>query len=134
MDRLIRSVRDAGIGPGADVYAELGPTWFHVLRDPDAAAHVLGKLLVVFGPERVLWGTDSIWYGSPQDQIEAFRAFSISEQAVSDLPRRAPLVPLNRHREDRGRWRAIVEALVVVLLALFLTALSLAVYFYLDGL
>jgi hypothetical protein len=28
----------------------------------------------------VLWGTDSIWYGSPQDQIQAFRVFQISEQ------------------------------------------------------
>ena len=28
----------------------------------------------------MLWGTDSIWYGSPQDQIQAFRAFAISEQ------------------------------------------------------
>jgi hypothetical protein len=27
----------------------------------------------------VLWGTDSIWYGSPQDQIQAFRTFQISE-------------------------------------------------------
>jgi len=26
----------------------------------------------------VLWGTDSIWYGSPQDQIQAFRAFKIA--------------------------------------------------------
>jgi hypothetical protein len=28
----------------------------------------------------VLWGTDSIWYGSPQDQIQAFRTFQISSQ------------------------------------------------------
>ena len=26
----------------------------------------------------MLWGTDSIWYGSPQDQIQAFRTFQIS--------------------------------------------------------
>ena len=48
------------------------------MGDPDAAAHVLGKLLTAFGPERILWGTDSIWYGSPQDQIAAFRAFEIT--------------------------------------------------------
>jgi uncharacterized protein len=29
------------------------------------------------GEDNVLWGTDSIWYGSPQDQIQAFRAFEI---------------------------------------------------------
>ena len=28
----------------------------------------------------MLWGTDSIWYGSPQDQIVAFRAFQISKE------------------------------------------------------
>ena len=50
------------------------------MRDPTQAAHVLGKLLARFGPERVCWGTDSIWYGSPQDQIQAFRTFAISEQ------------------------------------------------------
>ena len=33
---------------------------------------------MAFGPERILWGTDSIWYGSPQDQIAAFRAFEIT--------------------------------------------------------
>jgi hypothetical protein len=28
----------------------------------------------------VLWGTESIWYGSPQDQIQAFRTFQISPE------------------------------------------------------
>ena len=28
----------------------------------------------------MLWGTDSLWYGSPQDQIQAFRAFEISPE------------------------------------------------------
>jgi hypothetical protein len=30
----------------------------------------------------VLWGTDSIWYGSPQWQIEAFRRFQIPDQLI----------------------------------------------------
>ena len=47
---------------------------------PDEAAHVIGKLLVHVGEDNILWGTDSIWYGSPQDQIESFRAFAISEE------------------------------------------------------
>ena len=29
----------------------------------------------------MLWGTDSIWYGSPQDQIDAFRTFEITAEA-----------------------------------------------------
>jgi len=49
------------------------------MRDPDAAAHAIGKLLKHVGEDNVLWGTDSIWYGSPQDQIQAFRTFQISD-------------------------------------------------------
>ena len=37
-----------------------------------------GDLIGAVGPDRLLWGTDSIWYGSPQSQIEAFRAFEIT--------------------------------------------------------
>jgi hypothetical protein len=80
VNRLIASLRGAGIGPGANVYAELGSTWWVLMRNPTQAAHVLGKLLVAVGPDRVLWGTDSLWYGSPQDQIQAFRAFEISTE------------------------------------------------------
>jgi uncharacterized protein len=37
-------------------------------------------LLKYLGEDRILWGTDAIWYGSPQDQIQAFRAFEISPE------------------------------------------------------
>lgn len=79
VDRLLRSVAEAGIGHDGNVYAELGTTWFLMLRRPREAAHVLGKLLVALGPDRILWGTDSVWYGSPQPLIDAFRAFRIPE-------------------------------------------------------
>lgn len=80
VDRLVASVEGAGIGLGSNVYAELGTTWFRVMRNPDQAAHVLGKLLARLGEDNVVWGTDSIWYGSPQPQIDTFRAFTISEE------------------------------------------------------
>ncbi len=80
VNTLIKSLADNGIAPNANVYAELGSTWRILMRDPTAAAHTLGKLLKYVGHDRLLWGTDSIWYGSPQDQIQAFRAFEISEQ------------------------------------------------------
>ncbi len=79
IDVLIRSLQDHGIGPNQNVHAELGSTWRYVMRDPTTAAHLLGKLLTHVGQDNVLWGTDSIWYGSPQDQIQAFRAFQIAE-------------------------------------------------------
>ena len=80
INRLIASLDAGGIAPHANVYAELGSTWFLAMRDPTQAAHVLGKLLARVGDDRVLWGTDSIWYGSPQPQIEAFRTFAISAE------------------------------------------------------
>ena len=94
VDRLVRSVTDAGVAPGGNVYAELGSTWRTVMGRPDEAAHVLGKLLVAFGPDRILWGTDSIWYGSPQDQIAAFRAFEITPafQARFGYPALTPTI------------------------------------------
>ncbi|MFU8816058.1 MAG: amidohydrolase family protein [Pseudomonadales bacterium] len=79
VDTLIQSLVDNGIAPGSNVYAELGSTWRFLMREPDDVAHVMGKLLKYVGEDNVLWGTDSIWYGSPQDQIEAFRTFQISE-------------------------------------------------------
>ncbi len=80
IDQLITSVKAAGLGHGSNVYAELGSTWRFLMRNPDAAAHVLGKLMLHLGEENILWGTDSIWYGSPQDQIQAMRSFAISDQ------------------------------------------------------
>ena len=80
-DRLLESVRAAGIAKGGNVYAELGSTWRMLMTDPDQAGHLLGKLIATLGPGNVLWGTDSIWYGSPQDQIDAFRTFEITADA-----------------------------------------------------
>jgi predicted TIM-barrel fold metal-dependent hydrolase len=80
VDRLVASLAAARVGAGANVYAELGSTWYLMLRRPVEAAHVLGKLLSAVGPDRIVWGTDSIWYGSPQPLIDAFRVFTIPER------------------------------------------------------
>lgn len=83
IDTLVRSLVESGVKPGSNVYAELGSTWRFLMRDPEQASHALGKLLRHCGEDNVLWGTDSIWYGSPQDQIQAFRAFQISPELRS---------------------------------------------------
>jgi hypothetical protein len=75
---LLKALDDYGIPRNANVYADLGTAWRETMRKPDQAAHVLGKLLKRVGEERVLWGTDAIWYGSPQPQIMAFRSFQIT--------------------------------------------------------
>jgi len=80
IDTLISSLQKNGVSPGSNVYAELGSTWRFLMRDPEQAAHAMGKLIQYCGEDNVLWGTDSIWYGSPQDQIVAFRTFQISPQ------------------------------------------------------
>jgi predicted TIM-barrel fold metal-dependent hydrolase len=80
IDTLIRSLVENDVKPNSNVYAELGSTWRFLMRDPDGAAHALGKLLKHCGADNVLWGTDSIWYGSPQDQIQAFRSFQIAAE------------------------------------------------------
>jgi predicted TIM-barrel fold metal-dependent hydrolase len=80
IDTLITSLLKTGVKPGSNVYAELGSTWRFLMRDPEQAAHALGKLIRYCGEDNVLWGTDSIWYGSPQDQIQAFRTFQIAPQ------------------------------------------------------
>jgi hypothetical protein len=94
IDALCTSLVRNGIRPGGNVYAELGSTWRFLMRDPDSAAHGLGKLLKYCGDDNVLWGTDSIWYGSPQDQIQAFRTFQIADALVGKhgYPRITPAI------------------------------------------
>jgi predicted TIM-barrel fold metal-dependent hydrolase len=66
-----------------NIYMELGSTFGQlVTTNPSACAHLLGQIIDAFGADHVLWGTDSIWYGTPQWQIEAFRRFEIPEALV----------------------------------------------------
>jgi uncharacterized protein len=61
-----------------NVYAEIGSTFgFLLLQGPDQVAHLLGQLLKALGPRNILWGTDSIWWGSPQFLIDAFKVLQI---------------------------------------------------------
>ena len=66
--------------PLKNVYAEIGTTFAScVITFPSVCAHMLGQLLKYMGPERVLFGSDSLWYGAPQWQIEAFWRFQIPQ-------------------------------------------------------
>ncbi|HEX6399785.1 MAG TPA: amidohydrolase family protein, partial [Actinomycetota bacterium] len=80
VNRLIASMEREGIGPNENVYAEIGSSWWYVMRYPDQAAHFLGKLLKHVGADNVVWGTDCLFYGSPQPMIQAMRTFQISEE------------------------------------------------------
>jgi hypothetical protein len=80
IDTLLAALDRHNVPPNSNVWADLGTTWRSLLTQPDQAAHALGKLLSRLGTQRVLWGTDAIWYGSPQAQIMAMRAFQITPQ------------------------------------------------------
>jgi hypothetical protein len=42
--------------------------------------HLFGQILNLPGGEdQIIWGTDSIWGGSPQSQIERFRRFQVRD-------------------------------------------------------
>jgi len=63
-----------------NVYMELGSTFaMMATTHPMLCAHVLGMVISAFGDDHVLWGTDSIWWGSPQWQIEAMRRLEMPE-------------------------------------------------------
>ncbi len=60
------------------VYAEIGSTFaINFLSSPLQAAHLIGRLLKTLGSKNILWGTDSIWWGSPQFLIDAFKNLQI---------------------------------------------------------
>src|SRR5499433_663282 len=66
-----------------NIYMELGSTFGQLATtNPTACAHLLGQVIATFGADHVLWGTDSIWYGTPQWQIEAFRRFEIPDALI----------------------------------------------------
>jgi uncharacterized protein len=69
-----------GLGLGSNVYGELGTTWQNIMTDTTAATHVLGKLLKYLGEDNVVWGTDCMWYGSPEPQIQMFMSFKMDEK------------------------------------------------------
>ena len=46
----------------------------------EEAMHYWGKLLKYVGEDRIVWGTDCLWFGCPQPIIQAFRAFEISQE------------------------------------------------------
>jgi hypothetical protein len=61
-------------------YAEIGTTWASsVVTFPTIAAHIMGQLMKYLGEDRIVFGSDSVWYGSPQWQIEALWRFQIPD-------------------------------------------------------
>jgi predicted TIM-barrel fold metal-dependent hydrolase len=75
----------------SNVYGEIGTSFATtVVTSPRYCAAMMGTLVKGLGTDHVVWGTDSMWYGSPQWQIEAMRRLEIPE----DMQKKSGFAPL----------------------------------------
>jgi len=64
-----------------NVYADVGQLFAQTtIAEPRLAAVLMGMLIKGLGADHVCWGTDAIWTGAPQWQIEALRRLEIPEE------------------------------------------------------
>src|SRR3954451_20276673 len=68
--------------PGMNnVYCEIGSAFGSLaIQHPIMCQHLMGKNIKYYGVDHVLWGTDCLWWGSPQWVIDAFKRFQISDE------------------------------------------------------
>jgi predicted TIM-barrel fold metal-dependent hydrolase len=77
---ILRAIKKSNL---KNVYFELGSTFqMTSSRDPALCQHMLGQMIQVAGADHVLWGTDSIWNGSPQSQIERMRRLKMPAELM----------------------------------------------------
>jgi predicted TIM-barrel fold metal-dependent hydrolase len=63
-----------------NVYGDLGQLFaYSSIAEPRLAAALMGTLIKGLGTDHVIWGTDAVWTGSPQWQIEGLRRLEIPE-------------------------------------------------------
>ena len=68
-----------------NVYGDLGQVFATTtVSQPKLCAAIMGTLLKGLGAQRVVWGSDAVWTGAPQWQIEGLRRLEIPE----DMQRR----------------------------------------------
>ena len=74
-----------------NVYCDIGTSFaVSAVSNPRFCAAMMGTLVKGLGHDHIFWGTDAVWYGSPQWQIEALRRLEIPE----DMQKRFGFVPL----------------------------------------
>ena len=74
-----------------NVYGDLGQLFaWTAVSEPRLSAALMGMLIKGLGVERVVWGTDAVWTGAPQWQIEGLRRLEIPE----DMQRKHGFAPL----------------------------------------
>jgi predicted TIM-barrel fold metal-dependent hydrolase len=74
-----------------NVYGDLGQIFAQsTVAEPRLCAAMMGMLVKGLGADHVVWGTDAVWTGSPQWQIEALRRLEIPE----DMQKKYGYAPL----------------------------------------
>ena len=74
------------VSPFPNTYAELGTTWASsVITFPTVTAYLIGQLLKFMGEDRIVFGSDSVWYGSPQWQIDAMWRFRYLKNSANSM-------------------------------------------------
>ena len=65
----------------SNVYGDVGQLFATTLiAEPNVCAALMGTLIKGLGADHVCWGTDALWTGSPQWQIEGLRRLEIPEE------------------------------------------------------
>ncbi len=63
-----------------NVYGDLGQIFAQsTVSEPRLCAAMMGQLIKGLGVDHVVWGSDAVWTGAPQWQIEALRRLEIPE-------------------------------------------------------
>ena len=74
-----------------NVYADVGQLFaMTLIAEPRVTAALMGTMIKKMGADHVCWGTDAVWTGSPQWQIEGLRRFEIPE----DMQKKYGFAPL----------------------------------------
>jgi predicted TIM-barrel fold metal-dependent hydrolase len=64
-----------------NVYCEIGSAFGSLaIAHPEMCMHLIGKNIKYYGADHVLWGTDCLWWGSPQWVIDLMKRFQISDE------------------------------------------------------
>ncbi len=82
-----------------NLYAEIGSSFaLTFLESPAKAAFFIGRLLETLDSRNILWGTDCVWWGSPQWLIDAFE----TRRIPAPMRERYGFPPLTRKAKRRS--------------------------------
>jgi predicted TIM-barrel fold metal-dependent hydrolase len=64
-----------------NVYCEIGSSFgLLAVSNPAMCQHLIGKNVSIYGADHVIWGTDCLWWGSPQWAIDLFKRFQFTDE------------------------------------------------------